>query len=129
MVIADRSVPTDIVDRLLWQDAQQMLGGPRRGGSRRDVCLVWMPLALLAAAARRTRRGGRAPSVARGGDVAARPEQHPGDARLRGRARQPPAAPEPGLLRLTTPSNFRRRRPLDLPRQATATQPGDVFQR
>jgi hypothetical protein len=26
MVIADRTGPPDIVDRLLWQDAQQMLG-------------------------------------------------------------------------------------------------------
>ena len=26
MVIADQPLPTDIVDRLLWQDAQQMLG-------------------------------------------------------------------------------------------------------
>jgi hypothetical protein len=39
MVIADESVPTDIVDRLLWQDAQQMLG--RHAGPGNDGKCVW----------------------------------------------------------------------------------------
>jgi hypothetical protein len=39
MVIADESVPTDIVDRLLWLDAQQMLG--RHAGPGDDDNCVW----------------------------------------------------------------------------------------
>jgi hypothetical protein len=39
MVIADQSVPADIVDRLLWRDAQQMLG--RHAGGDRDGNCVW----------------------------------------------------------------------------------------
>src|SRR3954471_12546347 len=39
MVIADRSVPTDIVDRLLWQAAQQMLGRHAEAGP--DGTCVW----------------------------------------------------------------------------------------
>jgi hypothetical protein len=39
MVIADESVPTDIVDRLLWQDAQQML--ERHAEPGQDGNCVW----------------------------------------------------------------------------------------
>src|SRR3954464_6230867 len=39
MVIADQSVPADIVDRLLWRDAQQMLG--RHACPGRDGNCVW----------------------------------------------------------------------------------------
>jgi hypothetical protein len=39
MVIADQSVPTDIVDRLLWRDAQHMLG--RHSGPGLDGDCVW----------------------------------------------------------------------------------------
>src|SRR4051794_19881614 len=39
MVIADESVPTDIVDRLLWQDARQML--TRHAEPARDGNCVW----------------------------------------------------------------------------------------
>src|SRR3954467_5466333 len=39
MVIADESVPADIVDRLLWQDAQQMLDPPAGPGD--DASCVW----------------------------------------------------------------------------------------
>ena len=39
MVIADESVPTDIVDRLLWHDAQQMLA--RHAGAGADGNCVW----------------------------------------------------------------------------------------
>lgn len=39
MVIADQSVPTDIVDRLLWRDAQHMLG--RHAGPGLDGNCVW----------------------------------------------------------------------------------------
>ena len=39
MVIADQSVPADIVDRLLWQDAQQML--ERHAEPARDGDCVW----------------------------------------------------------------------------------------
>lgn len=38
MVIADH-VPADIVDRMLWRDAQQMLG--RHAGEDRDGNCVW----------------------------------------------------------------------------------------
>ena len=39
MVIADQAVPADIVDRLLWQDAQQMLGRHTEPGH--EVTCVW----------------------------------------------------------------------------------------
>jgi hypothetical protein len=39
MVIADRTEPADIVDRLLWQDAQQMLG--RHAAPGRNGSCVW----------------------------------------------------------------------------------------
>jgi hypothetical protein len=39
MVIADQSVPTDIVDRLLWRDAQYMLG--RHAEPGHDGNCVW----------------------------------------------------------------------------------------
>ncbi len=39
MVIADQSVPADIVDRLLWRDAQQMLGRHAEAGL--DGNCVW----------------------------------------------------------------------------------------
>ena len=39
MVIADQSVPDDIVDRLLWRDAQQMLGRHTEAGA--DGTCVW----------------------------------------------------------------------------------------
>jgi hypothetical protein len=39
MVIADQSVPPDIVDRLLWRDAQQMLG--RHAEADRAGNCVW----------------------------------------------------------------------------------------
>jgi hypothetical protein len=39
MVIADQDVPADIVDRLLWRDAQQMLGRHAEAGSDGDC--VW----------------------------------------------------------------------------------------
>lgn len=39
MVVADRTAPADIVDRLLWQDAQQMLG--RHAGAAQDGNCVW----------------------------------------------------------------------------------------
>ena len=39
MVIADESVPTDIVDRLLWLDAQQML--ERHAEPGQDGNCVW----------------------------------------------------------------------------------------
>ena len=39
MVIADQSVPADIVDRLLWQDAQQMLR--RHAEPGHDGNCVW----------------------------------------------------------------------------------------
>lgn len=39
MVIADQSVPTDIVDRLLWRDAQHMLG--RHAGPGLEGNCVW----------------------------------------------------------------------------------------
>ena len=39
MVIAEQSAPADIVDRLLWQDAQQMLG--RHTQPDREGNCVW----------------------------------------------------------------------------------------
>jgi hypothetical protein len=39
MVVADRTAPADIVDRLLWRDAQQMLG--RHAGAAQDGNCVW----------------------------------------------------------------------------------------
>ena len=39
MVIVDEAVPTDIVDRLLWQDAQQMLR--RHAEPGHDGNCVW----------------------------------------------------------------------------------------
>ena len=39
MVIADQFVPADIVDRLLWRDAQQMLG--RHAEASPDGNCVW----------------------------------------------------------------------------------------
>ena len=85
MVIVDESVPADIVDRLLWRDAQQMLG--RHAGPDPDGNCVWCGWRWPCAPRRLAERADAASrtAVAGGLDAAARPEQHPGDAGIAGR--------------------------------------------
>ncbi|GAA3347647.1 hypothetical protein GCM10020358_63190 [Amorphoplanes nipponensis] len=64
MVIVDEAVPADIVDRLLWQDAQQMLRRHVEPATTAKCVLVRLALALRSAPARGT---GRARVRARGG--------------------------------------------------------------